>query len=48
MSLDQGQGQRLKFYLMSFNVKVISTLNDRNAHLFSMFCDLCVTRMVRF
>ena len=33
---------------MSFNVKVISTLNDKNAHEFSMFCDLCVTRMVRF
>ena len=23
---------------MSFNVKVISTLNDKNAHVFSMFC----------
>ena len=33
---------------MSFNVKVISTLNDKNAHEFSMFCDLCVTLMVRF
>ena len=33
---------------MSFNVKVISTLNDKNDHAFSMFCDLCVTRMVRF
>ena len=33
---------------MSFNVKVISTLNDKNAHEFSMFCDLCVMRMVRF
>ena len=33
---------------MSFNVKVISTLNDKNAHVFSMFCDLCVTWMVRF
>ena len=33
---------------MSFNVKVISTLNDKNAHEFSMFCDLCVTRLVRF
>ena len=33
---------------MSFNVKVISTLNGKNTHEFSMFCDLCVTRMVRF
>ena len=33
---------------MSFNVKVIPTLNDKNAHEFSMFCDLCVMRMVRF
>ena len=33
---------------MSFNVKVISTLNDKNAHISSMFCDLCVTQMVRF
>ena len=29
---------------MSFNVKVISTLNDKNTHVFSMFCDLCVMR----
>ena len=33
---------------MSFNMKVISNLNDKNAHVFSMFCDLCVTRMVHF
>ena len=33
---------------MSFYVKVISTLNDKNDHTFSMFCDLCVTWMVRF
>ena len=33
---------------MSLNVKVISTLNDKNAHVFLMFCDLYVTRMVRF
>ena len=33
---------------MSCNVKVISTLNDKNAHVFPMFCDLCVTRMVCF
>ena len=33
---------------MSFNVKVISTLNDKNAHVFSMFYDLCVTQMVHF
>ena len=33
---------------MSFNVKVISTLNDKNAHVFSMFCDLRVTQMVHF
>ena len=29
-------------------MKIKSTLNDKNAHVFSMFCDLCVTRMVRF
>ena len=33
---------------MSFNVKVILTLNGKNAHVFSMFCDLCVTQMVHF
>ena len=33
---------------MSFNVKVISSLNDKNAHVFSMFCDLCVRQIVRF
>ena len=32
----------------SSNVKVISNLNHKNAHVFSMFYDLCVTRMVRF
>ena len=33
---------------MSFNVEVISTSNDKHAHVFSMFCDLCVTLMVCF
>ena len=33
---------------MSFNVKVISTLNDKNDHAFLMFCDLCITWMVCF
>ena len=35
----------------SLSTKVIgsrSRSNDKNAHVFSMFCDLCVTRMVPF